>query len=304
MLDVSDGGAEAPPFCFSSEGPRYNAQHGEEMRPIVRVLVFVTLLMAAFTTNGQTFSCGETIDGLVAGADEVVTGQIVSVSGDHGSDVFGHDWRGVEVSVSDVLKGKMSTTSKVNVALQISASTHRVAPADLQRWMNDGDHLLILVKSDKDGNRWPPLGTVVELGDQSVTMWTPDFLQLHGGREVLSAARDEAKRLSEEGPTAVVCIDKPHDFLGTDLADIMARGLKVPADERLDKRARAIISGELPTPYHEDSRYYAVEALGYRPTADNRTLLLQILHGDDARLRWGAYEALKRMGVGVTPPPN
>lgn len=275
------------------------------LQGIFRAVALMTLLAVEHSGSGQVFSCAETIDGLVAQSDVVLIGEIVGLTGQGGNDVYGHDWKTVDLHVSEVLRGNPATNLKANLSRQIGTYSRGIPLAELQRWQHDREHLLVLIESDKNGSRWPALGTVIDLADTSITMWTPDFRQVRGGFQILSLAQEEAKRLALHGPADVVCIDKSkRDFSGTNLADIMARGLMVPADERLDERARAIITGVELTPYGEDSRNLAIEALGHSPTTANRALLLQILHGNDSRLRWAAYEGLKRMGVDVMPPTN
>jgi HEAT repeat protein len=117
--------------------------------------------------------------------------------------------------------------------------------------------------------------------------------------------QEEVKRLPTDDPIQqTVCIDKPANVRQEYLRDTMVRGLIVPADERMEQRVKAIVAGQLPTLYGEDSRYYAIEALGYRPSQENAEYLETILNGNQKRLRWAAYEALQRMHRPATPPAD
>lgn len=269
---------------------------------------WASLLVAAFSLplGAQTFSCAETIDSMVAHSDAVYVGHVMTTR-EQNSDIYGHVWTDVDLKVQKTIRGKSASLVRINLSSRVRVhindpSRHYIrgeVPASSQT-------LLIVVKTTNGETRWPQLADFIDLDAPDLAVWSADFVMLHRRDAIVQAAEEEAKRIkADPASSALVCIDKPvGDYAGTSLSDIMSRGLMVPSDKRMEERAHRILTGEIKTPYGEDSQYWALKDLGTCKSATNITYLRGFLHDQDTRLRWAAYEALQQLGQPVTPPED
>lgn len=272
------------------------------MKPILISCLF-SVALGVFTppVNTQTFQCMETLDSVVAQSDHIVIGQIER-SGKTHNDIYGHVWTEVDLKIVKMLYGKPARELHINLASAIMpATSENQRPRKLS---GTEDSLLVMVQSERGESRWPQLARFVDLDATEISLWSADFKVLTDKAAIIKTAKNMIQRLKQDPQSGtVVCLDKPKEnFAGTYLAETMTRGLYIPADKRMEDRAKATISGELAPSYGENSRLLAVEALGNRRSDENIALLRKLLHSDSPGLRWGAFEALKKMGENVDEP--
>jgi len=267
----------------------------------MRVLSWCMAPVLCVSLHAQVFDCVRSIDAFVADGDVVVVGRITT-SGNSFHDAYGTKLYPITLRVDETLRGEAARSLDVNLILEFANSDERI-----RGWREHGNRLLIAIEhSAQRADRPPGLAEAIDLDATSIAEWRADFVLLKTKHDVLEAAREEARRIpAGVARMDIVCIDKDKGFgQGTNLADTMTIGLVVPADDRMEARARSILNGSREPGFGSDSMYRSVEALGHIDSEENTRFLKQVLHGSDERLRWGAYYALQRLGVPVTAPQS
>jgi hypothetical protein len=271
-------------------------------RRICGLLAPCLLLVFRAPLPAQTFFCVTSIDSIAANSAEIFLGRVTSVRSTS-SDSYGHHWTGAEFTPDEVLWGKPNGPFSTNVAIRdkLYAGLPTATPT---AWRENHHRILVMVEDPGQEARWPALSTAIDLDQPGLSAWRADFVRIQTTSALLDAVRAEVERMKHSPlPLPSVCIDKPKDnYQGTLLDDTMTRGLTVPADDRMETRARGIIDGSIQTDYGEDAQYYAIEDLDTRPSPQVISLLMSLLKGPNHRLRWGAYESLTHMGKQVAPP--
>ena len=208
----------------------------------------------------------QSIDSTVATFQQVFVGRIVEI-GTPTTDRKRVSMQPVVFAVEEVLRGERTT--------RIALPDFTYPMATLAGWQSHSNRLLIAVSHGA-----PSVSVVIDLDADSLEVWSADFVLMKNAADVIQAAKDEIRRTptgSARSPDVQISAPNGDPFLL----------LTIPADERLEKRAHAVLRGE-----HGWSREEAVEALKYFKSEENIRLLKSLLGDSDIEVRQRAYKVL------------
>lgn len=257
------------------------------------------LLLSALPLRAQPgFRVIDSIEVTVANADSVFVGRIVSIQPTARKDAGRVS---VAVSVEETLKGGRGEKWSVDLALPESV---------VAGWLTHASRLLVAVDIAA------PSATAIDLSSDILCVYTEDFVCLRSAASVIQAAKDVVRRTPAgvKRINAVALMFPPGTLNGGSGYDYATTRLHVPVDERLEKRAHAILRGDI-----RIDRADAVGALKYFKSDENIRLMKSLLNdpatginrsaednmGVEVRIyyiRESAYGALKAWGIDVPEP--
>jgi hypothetical protein len=273
------------------------------------LVVGVSLVSSGPAHAQPLFGDAESIESTVANSDLVVIGKLTEFGGGKRADeTEGHE---ITIAVEQTLKDNLFS---VEPHQRLRVQVRRPAPL-LANWKDHSHCLLVAVKEDA-----PNATTVIDLADKNSVVLTADFTLLHDPEGVIRVAHETVRRM----PAAVRRI---HTFglvvprkvvAGTKWEEYYKTGgylvLKVPVDERLEKRAQDYIRSE-----RYQNRQEGVRALRYFKSDENCRRVRGLLNdpgwaylyharenkGVEVRIygvRQEAYRTLKSWGLDAEKP--
>jgi hypothetical protein len=244
----------------------------------LRQLMTILAALLALTSSGPLLAQPiiiqrQSIDSTVAMFEQVFVGRIVEI-GTPTTDGKSVAMQPVVFAVEEVLRGERTK--------RIALPDFTYPTATLTGWQSHSNRLLIAVNHGA-----PSVSAVIDLDADSLEVWSADFVLIKKAADVIQAAKDEIRRTPTDSPRS------PNVQMRPPRGDLYLR-LTIPADERLERRAHAILGGG-----DGWSREEAVEALKYFKSNENIRLLKSLLEDSDIKVGRKAYEVLT--GWGVSP---
>jgi len=277
------------------------------LKPLVAVGVSLVTSVQGYAQ--PLFGHADSIESTVANADLVVIGTLAELGGGERADEReGHE---ITVAVEQTLKEDLFS---VEPHRRLRVHVRRPAPV-LANWRDHSHRLLVAAKVDA-----PEATAVIDLADKGLEVLPADFALLHDPEAVIRAAKETVRR----APAAVrrvhtVGLAVPRAAVtGTKWEEYYRTGghlvLRVPVDERLEKRAHDYIRSE-----SYPKREEGVRALRYFKSDANTARVKMLLNdpgwayvyraqenkGGEVRIygvRQEAYRTLKSWGSDVEKP--
>jgi hypothetical protein len=265
-------------------------------------LALGVLAVAATRTLAQPlFDCVDSIECTVANSDLVLVGKLVKF-GEEGANDQGRE---ATITVEESLKVpfRESYHERISVRLAYPESV-------LADWKDHSRRLLLVIRDES------PRATVIDLTPENLEVLTENFKILRDPADVIQIVKETVERM----PPAAKRIHTfkllvPHDvFAKTRSAKYHGMFLKVPVDERLEKKACEYLDSD-----DYSRRHYGVEAMRYFKSDENIVRLKAALkdpgwsylhqaeHNRGVEVRYYgvrrlAYRILKSWGIETQKP--
>jgi hypothetical protein len=220
----------------------------------------------------------QSIDSTAAMFEQVFVGHIVEI-GASKTDGKRVSMQPVVFAVEEVLRGERTT--------RIALPDFTYPMATLAGWQSHSSRLLVAANYGA-----PSVSAVIDLDAGNLQVWSANFVLMKKAADVIQAAKDEIRRTPTGNSRS------PNVQVRPPTGDLYLR-LTVPADERLERRAHAVLRGE-----DGWSREEAVEALKYFKSEENIRLQKSLLGDSDSKVWRKAYEILTGWGVQFTAAPT
>jgi hypothetical protein len=251
--------------------------------PLLKAIVPFSLTLVAATSLHAPYPQRESIDYMVANADQAVVGRILSVGMEATRYRDGRPMGSAVLSVEKTLKG-----DPVREPLDLPVASwdyyHRV-----------GSHQLLAALRHYAAR--PTSIATVDLDAASLAEISGDLVVLETSADVIRAAEDEVRRL----PAGEKPLDASDEWPspGYDVKGDPFYGYRIilPVDERLEKRAHTILRKG---PDAQSS--LAIHALRFFKSDENIRLLKGALSDTETSIRSYAYQALTGWGIDVPEP--
>jgi hypothetical protein len=264
------------------------------LRPgfLLKVIVAASLALVASIRLHAQYPLSPTIDLIVGEADQVVVGRILN-TGSTTRDEEGRRRGTIVLAVEKTLKGdQVRGPLDLPIPNWDSWNPGGFYPATADP-LPYADRLLV---ASLHAGAGPARIMAVDLDAASLAVMSADLVVLKNSAEVLVAVEDELRRLPARG--------KRIDFFEWPARADNVKGdpfygyrVILPVDERLEKRAHAILHTE-----SDEERPIAINALRFFKSDENVHLLMGALSDPDNSIRRYAYQVLKGWGVDAAEP--
>jgi hypothetical protein len=260
------------------------------------ILAAFIVSLSALPLCAQMYPVAESLDSLVARADQIVIGRIIEV-GVATRDPKSDTRQTIVVSVQETLKG--DHVQRLPLDLIGNQSMHQF-PTKLPSSGSE-DRLLFIVRRNQQGS---PYVNAINLTVVEFPVVTADLTVISKPSDIEQATKDDVRRFPAKPKAGENFEWSPmHDYDSLKGSYYYGCGIVVPVDERVEKRAHALLSAPNDKIVSTVTTHsMAVHALSFFKSDENIRLLRGLLNDPDESVRAETLRVLKGWGIDVAKP--